>query len=135
MSEKVIIPREVADAIERLRLKQYTNANLALLAFRDDPSVGRWTDDAQAIRDYAQENGDDFLRALLDGYKRELTAEESIADIYRNLTEFARMERGLYNGDPARYTVAAQTLKRVLGLLGIEIPGVNAPETEERAHA
>jgi hypothetical protein len=34
----------------------------------------------------------------------------------------------MYNGDPTRYTMAALTLKRVIGLLDVVIPGVNDTE-------
>jgi hypothetical protein len=68
------------------------------------------------------------MTALLVGYEREKTPEETIAEIYHNLTESAREARGMYNGDPTRYTMAALTLKRVIGLLDVVIPGVNDTE-------
>ncbi|MEK3988068.1 hypothetical protein MHB77_32590 [Paenibacillus sp. FSL K6-3166] len=121
----VTIPREVADAIEGLRLRMYTNDMLALLAFRENGRIGRRTDDAQAIRDYAQVNVDDFMTALVFGYERELEPEEAVVVLYEGLRESERIANGMYGGDPYQYAFAARTVQRVLNALRIVIPGIN----------
>lgn len=124
---KVTIPREVAEEIEHLRSgvgygKTRDNAQICEIALRTGGGIHPATHILRKIP------FDTLLSALVNGYGRELTAEETIADIYRKLTESANMERGIYNGDSSRYTMAALAIERTLGLLGVIIPGVNDTE-------
>jgi hypothetical protein len=121
--KKALLPRIVADRIDDLR-GHYGKSNeyIAELWMRTGGGV------PAATTDLRQVSFDTLMTALLVGYEREKTPEETIAEIYHNLTESAREARGMYNGDPTRYTMAALTLKRVIGLLDVVIPGVNDTE-------
>ncbi|NGM81269.1 DUF1642 domain-containing protein [Paenibacillus sp. 7124] len=125
----VVIPREVAQAIEVMRSEfattcAYSNEDIARV-YTDS----RYSDSlAKSIRKLPF---DTLMRALLDGYERERTPEETVAEIYRKLSASADQERRAYNGEPTQYLMAALAVKRVLDVLGIVIPGVNVPEQTE----
>lgn len=130
---KVTIPREVADAIETLRsgaacIPVRDNAYICELAMHTGGGVPVATEVLRQIP------FDMLMRALLDGYERELTEEEkreqAIADVYQEVVF-----------GPLRYATSEEQDAYADGILfalqafGIDIPGVNTPhETEELAN-
>lgn len=123
----VVIPREVADAIESFRSTSVGNRRIIELA-----QDGGISPNANVLHAWASAgNFDTLLTALVNGYEREKTPEETVAEMYRQIRYAEKTANGIYNGDSARYTLAAVTIERVLTALGIEIPGVNIPEQTE----
>lgn len=125
---KVTIPHDVADAIETLRRDSasdpaFDNEGIAHV-YVTESYVGPIALNLRKIP------FDTLMRALLDGYERELTEEEkreqacaSISFIYAHHENEAHEE---YSGgfcDGIEYAIDA---------LGIVIPGVNAPEETEK---
>lgn len=121
--KQVTIPREVADAIENLRKGDVTSAfSNSDIAYKYADTSDRGVT-ATAIRKIPF---DTLMRALLDGYERELTEEEarekSYADIrfmydYHENEAFEDYSGGYCDG--VEYT---------LSTLGIVIPGINDAE-------
>jgi hypothetical protein len=122
----VTIPREVADAIEYLRTDEgdgstYSNEMIALL-YADITISG---DAAVTLRKVPF---DTLMRALLDGYERELTEGEAREQAHKDIRDyFVRV-------DTLGWLTAKEAVRFTLDTLGIVIPGVNAPETEVTAN-
>lgn len=120
----VTIPREVADAIDTFRSSGVENSHIAVLAIG-----GGMGPSAHVLNEWARAgNFDILMRALLDGYERELEPEEAVVVLYEGLRESERIANGMYGGDPYQYAFAARTVKRVLNALRIVIPGINDVE-------
>lgn len=134
MSEKVTIPRDVANMIEALRSDDHygparDNEYICELAMRTGGGVPIATSTLRKIP------FDMLLQALVNGYEREKEPYEAVRALYRGLVESERKALGIYGSDPYQYAFAARTVQRTLNALKIAIPGVNAPEeTEEPAH-
>ena len=123
MSDKVKLPREVAEAIEDLRKDHYDNRALI-----DEIYEGAARPVLQA---YAETNFDTLLNALVNGYEiekspAELEAErkEKVREYYEGLIE---TKQDLSNDDYTRELAAyeASGVSKTLDLLGIKIEGVN----------
>ncbi|WP_449600357.1 hypothetical protein [Paenibacillus sp. Marseille-Q9583] len=119
----VTIPREVADAIKDLRggydTSVYSNADIAY-KYSDVQDRGRT---ASAIRKIPF---DTLMRALLDGYERELTEEEAREKAYEGIRFiYAHHENEAHEDYSGGF---CDGIEYVLNTLGIELPGVNIPE-------
>lgn len=129
----VTIPREVADAIEYLRTDEgggstYSNEMIALLYA--DITISGYA--AVTLRKIPF---DTLMRALLDGYERELTEEEArekaldnIRSYYAWLGERERCEGVRLNGNPFEFIRAKAAIRITLNALGTEISGINDAE-------
>lgn len=129
--ELPVIPREVAEAIERLRDSSVFNP-----AFTDAEIITKTIDgDRDAISLFWTLRTvplDTLILALVNGYETEKTAvelaEEKRRQAYEELLERYEYFQGnaalTQNGGHAR--TAHETIKWVLNTLGIEIEGVNA---------
>jgi Protein of unknown function (DUF1642). len=116
MSDKVKLPREVAEAIEDLRKDHYDNRALI-----DEIYEGAARPVLQA---YAETNFDTLLNALINGYEIEKSPEEKVREYYEGLIE---TKQDLSNDDYTRELAAyeASGVSKTLDLLGIKIEGVN----------
>ncbi|MEK5395952.1 hypothetical protein [Paenibacillus sp. FSL K6-2859] len=122
---KVTIPREVADAVENLRKgdesSAFTNEDIAYkYSTISDRSVS-----ALSIRKIPF---DTLMRALLDGYERELTEEEAREEAYEKLRQVYAEHR---SGEGAYETsredrIFSDGIKCALNTLGIVISEINS---------
>jgi hypothetical protein len=111
------IPKEVADAIERMRLRGHSAEHITAVASRTGGGLHRDTVTLQTIP------FDTLMSALVNGYVVEKSAEEQAYDTIRE----AHAERcddyasiGDYSGG------YADGIEFTLNELGIKIEGVNA---------
>jgi hypothetical protein len=112
---KVTLPQAVAEAIEDLRALGFRNRDIL-----DVISEGTGNESLRhtvaAIADYANDQFDDLLHALVAGYTVERTPEEEIRSYFEGLEERVDdYSDGLHDG-----------IKYVLDQLDIKIEGVNA---------
>jgi deoxyadenosine/deoxycytidine kinase len=121
MTDKVTLPREVAEAIEDLRKDHYDNRALI-----DEIYEGATRPVLQA---YAEANFDTLLNALVNGYEIEKSPEDKVREYFKQLSEcwFRLFKEGDTNNLGVGYLHRMEAVMHTLNLLGIEIPGVNAP--------
>jgi hypothetical protein len=116
----VVLPREVAEAIEGLREKGWNNAWLIQIPFKKElggEKIG-------TIKKYAMGNLETYMTALINGYEIEKSPEEKVREYYEShmnqveLTEHLSYEEGYVDG-------VIDAVEETLNLLGIKIEGVN----------
>ncbi|WEK53289.1 MAG: hypothetical protein P0Y55_11895 [Candidatus Cohnella colombiensis] len=94
-AKKVTLPREVAEAIEYFRERPGAYGNIDFfyhLRFENDTDLN---EQALAIIDYKNTNGNDFIRALVNGYTIEQTPWDRFQHgIDKLLEEYSRIPRG-----------------------------------------
>lgn len=118
------LPKNVAEAIEYFRNKEnLNNSEIVWQVHQVDQNLKH----GEVIRDYAADNYDDFLRALVNGYEIEETPEDKVRDLVTKWRD-TRREHGdnsqvvLYD----KYGNLIYAAVTVLDLLNIKIEGVNA---------
>jgi hypothetical protein len=119
MSEKVLLPREVAEAIENVRKRLGLSDEVILYKTYINGWEAEWTEVLNA-------NGDGnkaFLiaKALVNGYEIEETPEEKLRQYYSNVNE----EFNELLGSDSRLYGVLEGIENTLDILGIEIPGIN----------
>jgi DNA integrity scanning protein DisA with diadenylate cyclase activity len=120
MSEKVLVPKEVAAAIAH-----YVNlADTKTEALTDILSMGYEAARSETILRHFDGNHDELMQALICGYEVEKSPEEKVCEFFDYLE--TQYRENLLNRDASKYHLAIVTLKRVLNDLGIKIAGVNA---------
>jgi Protein of unknown function (DUF1642) len=118
---KVVLPREVAEAIESLRKNQFDNRAIINRIYKATAPP--------ALQLYAIENFDTLLNALVNGYEIEKSPEEKVREYYEEIHEkhgksFAEVP---YGGKPPHYFSGVKDgIKTTLDILEIKIEGVNA---------
>lgn len=121
MSEKVVLPKVVAEAIEYYRSQGLGSASIASIAVTS-AGIGR----ERPLVDFviqAADNSEKIMSALVNGYTVEATPEEMVRNYYEiEMTLLAHL--GKYDGAYHEGTTSA--IKETLNLLGIKIEGVNA---------
>lgn len=126
---KVVIPWEVADALDAARAAGVSNATIIDVR-NDEFNAGVIGLTSAALRFIPF---DTLLQALVTGYERELTDEESRHKAI--VDEYEEYVHGVLQLDTEGEDYAyAEGIVFALNTLGIVIPGVNAPK-EERTHA
>jgi len=118
MSEKVTLPKEVAEAIGHYREKGMSNASIIATAVTYGSTVGK----GGALVSFVLEtvgNSDLLMSALVNGYEVEQTPEDRLRDYYDRLDK-----RPLSETPPGWYTACG--VRNTLDILGIKIEGVNA---------
>jgi hypothetical protein len=124
MSDKVArvtLPREVAEAIEDLRNKGWRNTYLMRIPFTS--SVSGTSSDI--IRQYAVDNLETYMSALVNGYEIEKSPEDKVREYYEEMREvFKSTIDGSYDEEYLRGIMHG--VVKTLNLLGIKVPGVNA---------
>jgi Protein of unknown function (DUF1642) len=136
MTDKVKLPREVAEAIEKIREKGGRNYAIVRAAIK----LSEASTEEKVISDWVTENFQDNLDALIialvNGYEIEKSPEdidaerkEKVREYFKQLSE--RWYRLFKDGDTHElgigYLHRMEAVMHTLNLLGIEIPGVNAP--------
>jgi len=112
--KKVILPREVAEAIENIRMQGFENCNIVRAVTHSNPPYDDV--DLERLIAFANRNFDDLIISLAAGYEVEKTPEEIIRDDYEQFDPGTLEYRaGLRDG-----------IVRTLNTLGIKIEGVNA---------
>lgn len=119
MSEKVLLPREVAEEIERFRKKGYGNFTIMRLAFEaysDSLAIRKW-----AFNIDGKGTPDLLMKALANGYEIEETPEEKLrqyySDVYKRVIDLS--------GSDSYLSGVVYGIENTLDILGIEIPGIN----------
>jgi hypothetical protein len=135
-NKPVTIPHDVANAIETLRRESasdpaFDNEGIAH-AYVTESYVGPIALNLRKIP------FDTLMRALLDGYERELTEEEKREQVYAKIRE-AYVKHARREGDYSRGeqdSAHADGIVFTLNALGIVIPSVNseADDTEVAAN-
>jgi DNA integrity scanning protein DisA with diadenylate cyclase activity len=120
MSEKVLVPKEVAAAIAHY----VSLADTKTEALTDILSMGYEATRSEIILRHFDGNHDELMQALICGYEVEKTPEEKVCEFFDYLE--TQYRENLLNRDASKYHLAIVTLKRVLNDLGIKIAGVNA---------
>jgi hypothetical protein len=116
MSEKVVLPKEVADAMDEIQ-NRWGGESL-----RDLPQIYSLMDEFEfcaVIADYSRTAGNKYFEAVVHGYVTEKSPEEKVREYYESLDK-----RPLCS--EAYGWHEAKAIKQTLDLLGIKIPGVNA---------
>lgn len=109
MSEKVKLPKEVAEAIRVVRGAYKSNCEFDLEFLKRESF-----DWMQPIIEYTQESRDNmanYFAALVNGYEVEQTPEDKVREYYNNIKQNQELQ-----------AVAL----RLLDILNIKIEGVNA---------
>jgi hypothetical protein len=110
MSEKVKLPREVAEAIENVRGHYKVGAEFDLNLMDKEKFEG--TIVISLFANESRENMIRYFQALVNGYEVEETPEEKVKNIYQYYLS-------AYSG------FAAKAIMEVLDVLEIKIEGVN----------
>lgn len=108
---KVKLPREVADAIERLRNDGYSEYQIAW-------NVCNVKYPHRDLSKLDGLNGDTILRALYIGYEVESTPEDKVKEYYEQQVNV--LSKDQFKQDNTPYAI-----RMVLDLLEIQIKGVN----------
>jgi hypothetical protein len=111
--DKVVLPKEVANAIEISRICGYSTLEIVIHSL--EAIDGHAYKDT--IRHFAADNFDTFLNALVNGYEVVKTTEERLRERY----EYAERVGG--GG-----RIYRDAVRDTLDILGIKIEGVNASE-------
>jgi hypothetical protein len=121
MDNKIILPKDIAKEVEEIRLRLAINADHYLLSLAFRFVHGNF---GHPIFEFAKENFDLYVRAIVNGYEVETTPEESLREYYDELYRVAS------NDDPCRRQYKAEcqadAVLKTLDILGIKIEGVNA---------
>jgi len=120
---KVTLPKEVAEAIEGLRRLGKSNCDII------SSVIGRiYGKNSKVVRDYAEcsnDNFEDILSALVNGYEIERTPEEKLREYYEGLKSSEdSLEIAGYSG--SQFRQGWQSVENTLDILGITIEGINA---------
>ncbi|MDQ0168703.1 hypothetical protein [Paenibacillus tundrae] len=118
---KPVIPAEIAELIENMRKAGVTNQEMTRVA-QGHTLLPVHTDVLTSIP------FDTLLAALVNGYERELTEEQRMARIKRELTsDYITHRTGMGRYDNAYEDKAyADGIERALDAVGVKIEGVNA---------
>jgi hypothetical protein len=120
MSEKVVLPKEVADAMDEIQ-KRWGGESL-----RDLPQIYSLRDEFEfcaVIADYSRTDGNKYFEAVVHGYVAEKSPEEKVREYYESITKRNVTTNQFEMGYEAGVLDAVPT---VLNFLGIKIEGINA---------
>jgi uncharacterized protein (UPF0297 family) len=120
MTDKVKLPREVAEALDSLREKGYSNFTILSYVI-NEKYIAHLPEITTIVKAYERDDFsfDKLLNALVNGYEIEKSPEEKVREYYESLDK-----RPLCS--EAYGWHEAKAIKKTLDLLGIKIPGVNA---------
>jgi hypothetical protein len=118
--EKVKLPKEVAEAIERLRNE---GASVHEIVY-DYASGNVLYSQYNKLADFASDNFDTLLKALVNGYEVEMTPEEKVREYYDRWKFQADADLCIEERVIAERSM--NVIKCTLDNLGIKIEGVNA---------
>lgn len=115
---KAVIPAVVADALDQAKMERMCNESI--LEVRNEEYPGETQVNGAALR-FIPFNT--LLRALINGYERELTEEEHLAKAYQNIRD--EYQVCLFDGSSEEISFA-NGMRYALDTLSIKIEGVNA---------
>lgn len=126
---KVILPKEVAEAIEELRSKGFSDYGIIV-----DSKESSARKSLQRIHEFTHtydakgDGGERLLKALVNGYEVEQTPEDSLREYFETAERSRRIFRKEfeYTAADARYDAIITTLNK----LGITIEGINDHTTK-----
>ena len=130
-NEKVVVTKEVAEAIEFLRNKETYNTDAKLIIGHAETLINaagtrnNWGGSKVSVLN--EVSMDTFARAILNGYTVEKSPEEEVREYFTEIKRLA--ERA---GKEAEYNAKSEFQSEMLGVvtalnkLGIKIGGVNA---------
>jgi len=127
MSEKVKLPREVAEAIERTKDKHSTwnNNDLCYIVLNQLGYCQYKNDtDIRLLHDWSNTKELTFAKALINGYEVEETPEDLIK--WHHDTWNKEAFNPHHNITESLYRIEGMVI--TLNILNIKIPGVNADE-------
>ena len=122
MTQKVTLPREVAEAIEGLR--RLGKDNRWIIEAANGITNGTYS---MKIRAFAYKDGGNFdkiLTALVNGYEIEKSPEEKVREYYDATLESMAVSDTISEHHES-YGITLG-IRKTLDLLGIQIEGVNA---------
>lgn len=125
MLDKVKLPKEVAEAIVRVRSNYKSGCEFDLRLLK----MENW-DWLIPIFEYVEEsktNMINYFNALVIGYEVEQTPEDKVREWYFDLQK--QINDGVNGPYLDRVKYEMNTIYRCVSLLGIKISGVNANET------
>ena len=111
--EKVKLPREIAADIERFRNIKCENVEI-IYAFASGKDASN-----RRFADFAADNFDTLLSALVNGYEVEETPEDKVREQYKTPRHF------LNKDEDTEADIYRKGIKFALDTLGITIKGVN----------
>jgi hypothetical protein len=115
MNNKVKIPKEIAAEIEKARENvPRVNADHYLLSLAFRYTHGN---PGMTLFKFAQENYEDYVQAVVNGYTVDQTPEDKVREFYKDRRK---------SSEGSLYWEQANTVQITLDLLGIKIEGVNA---------
>lgn len=124
---KEILPKEVAEAIEKLRAEKMNNYAIMVCA-----QHAKCDENLLVIQDWAFDceaysgNTDKLMRALVNGYEIEKTPEENVREYYESIERMAkRMHERADHEEESHALSELVGIKTTLNKLGIAIEGVN----------
>lgn len=131
MTEKIILPKKVAGAIEVLRTKFHYDLYQLIGVAHDIHEPDDYEDEDEVhsiatIEEYSQGNYDTIISAIVIGYEVENSPEEKVREYYASVIRFKG--RAEENGNQYRVGEIRGELggiETTLNLLGIEIEGVS----------
>jgi hypothetical protein len=120
MSEKVVLPKEVADAMDEIQKRW------GVESLRDLPQIYSLRDEFEfcsIIADYSRTDGNKYFEAVVHGYVAEKSPEEKVREYYEELSNKYDNVDGYkaYRLDGMMLAV-----EKTLDILGIKIEGINA---------
>jgi hypothetical protein len=122
---RVTLPREVAEAIERLREKGLTNYGFMNHALNLDRNCAETRIISGWLDENFHANFEVLMIALVNGYEIEKSPEDKVREYYEGLIETKTDSlNDPYTRELAAYEASA--VVKTLNLLDIKIPGVNA---------
>jgi uncharacterized protein (UPF0297 family) len=126
MSDKVKLPRELAEALDSLREKGYSNFTILSYVI-NEKYIAHLPEITTIVKAYERDDFsfDTLLNALVNGYEIEKSPEDKVRAYYEFWSERAK------DRDYETRTEAENKLDGMLFVLdayGIKIPGVNADE-------
>lgn len=120
MNRKVNLPKEVADAIEYYRGRGFSDASIIATAVTN-AGAGSYAKVLVYFVTSGENNSDELMRALVNGFAIEQTPEECVREYWEDI-----MTRWADANDIDRYYEGSHDgIQTVLGILGIKIEGVN----------
>lgn len=120
--EKVIVPREVAEAIETVRKDDVSNFQII-----HQTSGAMFTEPYLVLKrwSFGKQGGtvDDLMRALVNGYEVEKSPEENLREHYEDcMTNYLRTDGEIVK---SYYDGKIYGIKAALNYLGITVEGIN----------
>jgi DNA integrity scanning protein DisA with diadenylate cyclase activity len=120
MNNKIIVPKEVANAIAHYVALADTKTE----ALQDILRLGYEAERSEIILRHFEHDYDELMEALICGYQIEKTPEEQVAEYWNDVNH-----RWADSDDACRdryFEGSVDAIITVLGIYGIKISGVNA---------